>query len=113
MQITNNATTVQLNEQKILDLIIRPDIRNLEAVFEEHYKCKFLNIPEDVQHTFFYLCRVDLNIKTPEIADIYDVSVSKLSRIIKKCFTKMSVNDAYALHLYKLHTMYNAKKTAA
>lgn len=113
MQITNNKTTVQLNEQKILDLIVRPDVVRLERVFSEYYQCRFLDIPTDARDTFFYLCRIALDIKTPEISDIYDVYDGDLKEIIQKCFTKMGTNKAYSELLYKLWKMYENKKNVA
>ena len=54
MQITNGNTTIDLDEAKILALIMDPEINKLENVFAKHYEVAFVNVPEKARNTFFY-----------------------------------------------------------
>lgn len=113
MQITNGNTTIDLDEAKILALIMDPEINILENIFAKHYGVAFVNVPEKARNTFFYFCRVLLN-KTPaDIADIYDISEKEVRRVTKICDTKMKVNRPYRDYMYGFYFEYKETKNAA
>ena len=113
MQITNNNTTVELNEEKILNLIIDQRIVALERIFENKYQVPFAEVPTIAFHAHLYLCAVELGLKAVEIADIYEINIPALTRIITSCHTKQQVNKQYQMYLYKLHLKCLKTKIAA
>jgi len=110
MQITNNTTTINLNEEKLLNLIIDQRIVRLEKIIAAHYNCNFNDVPKKAYNAHLYLCLVDLGLKANEIADIYDISYNKLQRILLSCHTKMKVNNEYRIYLYSFHLSYLKQK---
>lgn len=113
MQITNNTTTVNLNEEKLLNLIIDQRIVKLERVFETLYNVKFKDISTNVFHTHLYLCVVQLGLTASEITDVYNIGLSELTRIVKACHTKMLINKVYQNNLKTIHTKCIKLKIAA
>lgn len=113
MQLTNNRTTIVLNEEKLLNLIIDQRIVKLEKIMAAHYHCDFNNVPKEAYHTHLYLCFVDLDLKQSEIADVYEISENELKRIIKACHVKMEINNNYKMYLLKFHLQLMNIKIAA
>ncbi|MFD1292666.1 hypothetical protein ACFQ5N_02350 [Lutibacter holmesii] len=113
MQITNNTTTATLNQDKLLNLIIDQRIVKLEGIFEKKHQQQFLNLPENAFHAHLYMCLVELGLKASEITDVYDVSFSELTRILKACHTKMLVNKMFENYLYQIHLQCKRLKIAA
>lgn len=107
MQITNNNTTVQLNEQKILNMICDTRIDKLERVFKQHYQVRVItDLPEFKFYMFLYLCIVVLSLKAYEIADIYSVSINEIREGTKKVFEKQNTDKKFYTKLYELYIDY-------
>lgn len=113
MQTTNNTTTVQLDENKLLNLIIDQRIVKLERIFEKMYNLQFTKLSTNAFNSHLYLCLVELGLKAGEITDVYDVGEAEFTRIVKACHTKMQTNKAYQMYLYKIHLNYLKNKIAA
>lgn len=113
MQITNNTTTIELNEAKLMALIIDPNISNLEKIFAKYYNCKFLEIPNYAFNAHLYLCRVVLDVTPFALAEIYDLTETTIKIITKGCDTKMKVNTAYQQYLYRFYSEYELIKEVA
>lgn len=103
MQLTNNTTTVNINEEKLLNLITDQRIVKLEQIFTDMYQVKFRDIPTNAFNAHLYLCVVHLGLKAAEITDVYNVSISSLKSTVTACNVKMSVNKEYQNYLTKIY----------
>ena len=113
MQLTNNRTTVEIDENRLLNLIIDQRIVQLEKIIAAKHNCIFKDVPTKAFHSHLYLCLVELDLKASEIADVYDVKPTVLDEILKGCHTKMLINKQYELYLYGLHLAFLKTKIAA
>ena len=113
MQFTNNTTTIEINEDRLLNLIVDQRIVKLENIFSKMYQVPFTQISTAAFNAHLYLCFVNLKLSTSEIADVYDLSENELQRVLKACHTKMQVNKEYQMYLYKIHLQCLKTKIAA
>ena len=114
MQITNNNTTVNLNETALLNMICDFRITKLEIIFKEKYQVKVItDLPKETFFSFLYLCIVVLDFKARELADIYDLSVNAIREGTKKIFTKQHTNKQFYGLLYSIYIAYNQENKVA
>ena len=111
MQITTNRTTVQLDEQKILDLIIDPRIANIEKVVKRHYQVTTISqLPNEGLNILIYLCIVIMPLKRRGIIDIltdcYDLTEHRIMECAKAVFIKKETDKSFNLKVYKLYVEY-------
>lgn len=107
MQITNNNTTVELDEQRLLDLIMDGKIDKLERVVKQYYEVtKISDLSAEAKNILMYLCIVALDKKAVEIAEVYDVTISEIVEGTKKVFAKTAENKKFRLLVYSLYISY-------
>ena len=110
MQITNNKTTIELNEEKLLNMICDLRIEKLESVFKEKYQVPVITeLPEEVFFMFLYLCVVMFDLKANDLAAIYDVCEQRIVRETTKVFTRQQTNTKFYAVLYDIFIMYNQR----
>lgn len=108
MQVTNNKTTIELNEQKILNMICDPRIEKMERIFKTKYQVKVITaLPETKFYMFLYLCIVVLNLKARELADIYDLTIYEIRQGTKKVFEQQHTDKAFYGILYGIYITFN------
>lgn len=114
MQITNNRTTVELNEEKILNMICDTRIEKLERIFKTKYSVKVItDLPEPKFFMFLYLCIVVLKLKASELADIYDLRINNIVSGTKKVFEQQHTDKDFYNILYGIYITYNQHKNVA
>ena len=107
MQVTNGNTTVRLDEEKILNMIIDQRLVVLEKVFKKHYQVTTIRkLTESQFYKFMYLCIVVLEFKAVELCDTYSVSVNEIISGTKKVFERSHTDKLYYAELYNLYITY-------
>lgn len=109
MQITNNKTTVQLNEQKILDLIIDRRIAVIEKVVKNYYEVsKVTELTKRQFNVLMYLC-VELWYKTLKerellalITDVFEVTDTEIMKSSLLIYSECKQNKQLNNEVYKL-----------
>lgn len=107
MQITNNQTTIELNEERLLNLIIDRKIDKLEQVVKRYYEVKTIaQLTNEGKNVLMYLCIVALDKKAVEIAEIYDVSVKEIIEGTKQVFARGSEDKEFYTKVYGIYINY-------
>jgi len=116
MQTTNNRTTVQLDEQKILDLIIDPRIAGIEKVVKRHYQVTtIVQLPNEGLNILIYLCIVIMPLDRRGImailTDCYDLTEHRIMECAKAVFIKKETDKSFNLKVYQLYIDYRQDLT--
>jgi CDP-glycerol glycerophosphotransferase (TagB/SpsB family) len=111
MQITNNITTIELDEQKILDIIIDPRIDKIERTVKNFYCVRTVNDLTPVGfNIFIYLCIIVLNNKRTVmelLQNVYDLSEHKIMQAATEVFERKKDDKQFNCLVYKLWINYH------
>lgn len=109
MQLTNNNTTVEVNEDQLMAMICHPRVNDLEIIISNRYKCGFSKVPEIAFNTTIYLCKFMLELTTTQITEIYELTNTKTDSIVRVCHTALMVDETYAAWVKSIHDEYKLK----
>ncbi|MFD0763006.1 hypothetical protein ACFQZW_13020 [Lutibacter aestuarii] len=125
MQVTNNASTIELNEQKLLNLIIDPKIAAIEKVVKKHYNVATITkLTPKAFNVLIYLAIVSISGSKRDIigllTDVYELTEDEIMTYAKEVFMRSQIDKKFNLKVYKLYIEYkqemklkNLKKSVA
>ena len=104
MQITNNKTTIDLDENILLNLILDEDQDKLERVVKDYYQVNAISkLPAEGVNVLIYLTVVVQNKKAAEIAEIYNLTKHEIIAGAKEIFSRTHTNKQFYGVVYEMY----------
>ena len=114
MQITNNKTTVELDQQRILDLITNRELNVIERVVKKYYGVKTIQqlTPEAIE-IILYLAIIKMdkprNYIIMCLIQEYNLTEAEIVAKCESIFKKAQTDKAFHNMVYSMHIAYNKR----